>query len=164
MFKDPKTKNIALIAVAVVIISWVIWYLFIKKNKNQLVINFPESSFGEDLSDLNSEVDEAVEDMPGLMNLEYMISTKGKKAVFPMIIEKVTPGPIELPNRRSLLNKDAKYKFVDVMPGDRIKILSMQRLSYTVDHQAFTDVFLVTSNDFLIAVTQAKEHFKLIKE
>ena len=79
-----------------------------------------------------------------------------------MIIEKVTPGEIELPNRRSLLNKDAEYKFVDVLPGDKITIVYMQRLNYTIDHNAFTDVFLVTDKDNLIAVTQAKEHFKLV--
>jgi hypothetical protein len=132
-----------------------------------------ESSFGENgengennensensENNENSE-NEILEDVPSLLNLEYRISMKGKRYVFPMVIEKITPGPIELPNRRSLLNKDAKYKFVDIMPGDKIITIAMQRLTYTVDHNVFTDVFLITDKDFLIAVSQAKEHFKL---
>ena len=163
MFKDAKTKKIALIVIGVLVLALIIWYFFIRKDK-QIVINMPESSFDDGINpdSLNDSKETELKNMPGLLNLEYRISKYGKKNVFPMIIEKVTPGEIELPNRRSLLNKDAEYKFVDVLPGDKITIVYMQRLNYTIDHNAFTDVFLVTDKDNLIAVTQAKEHFKLV--
>ena len=163
MFKDAKTKKIALIVIGVLVLALIIWYFFIRKDK-QIVINMPESSFDDGINpdSLNDAEETELKNMPGLLNLEYRISKYGKKKVFPMIIEKVTPGEIELPNRRSLLNKDAEYKFVDVLPGDKITIVYMQRLNYTIDHNAFTDVFLVTDKDNLIAVTQAKEHFKLV--
>ena len=163
MFKDAKTKKIALIVIGVLVLALIIWYFFIRKDK-QIVINMPESSFDDGINpdSLNDAEETELKNMPGLLNLEYRISKYGKKNVFPMIIEKVTPGEIELPNRRSLLNKDAEYKFVDVLPGDKITIVYMQRLNYTIDHNAFTDVFLVTDKDNLIAVTQAKEHFKLV--
>ena len=163
MFKDAKTKKIGLIVIVVLVLALIIWYFFIRKDK-QIVINMPESSFDDGINpdSLNDAEETELKNMPGLLNLEYRISKYGKKNVFPMIIEKVTPGEIELPNRRSLLNKDAEYKFVDVLPGDKITIVYMQRLNYTIDHNAFTDVFLVTDKDNLIAVTQAKEHFKLV--
>ena len=163
MFKDAKTKKIGLIVIGVLVLALIIWYFFIRKDK-QIVINMPESSFDDGINpdSLNDAEETELKNMPGLLNLEYRISKYGKKNVFPMIIEKVTPGEIELPNRRSLLNKDAEYKFVDVLPGDKITIVYMQRLNYTIDHNAFTDVFLVTDKDNLIAVTQAKEHFKLV--
>ena len=164
MFKDAKTKKIALIVIAVVVLALIIWYFFIRKDKNKIVINLPDSSFDDGISpdSLNDAKETELKNMPGLLNLEYRISKYGKKNVFPMIIEKITPSEIELPNRRSLLNKDAEYKFIDVLPGDQIKIVYMQRLNYTIDHNVFTDVFLVTDKDNLIAVTQAKEHFKLV--
>jgi len=158
MFKDLKIKNVVFTTIAVIIFCWIVWYLFGKKNKSL------ESSFDPNIepsNNNNNNEQEQETDLPGLFHLKYKISMNGKKSVFPMILEKITDGPIELPNRRSLLNKDAKYKFIDVMPGDKIKVVSLQTLNYTVDHKAFTDDFLVTDNDYLIAFSQAKEHFKI---
>jgi hypothetical protein len=106
--------------------------------------------------------DEKLE-LPSLFQIKYKISTDGKKSVFPMIIKKYTPEVIELPNRRSLLNKNDKYKFIDVATGDKIKIVSLHNISYTVDHKAFNDDFLVTDNDYLISFSQAKENFIIAK-
>jgi cbb3-type cytochrome oxidase subunit 3 len=167
IFKDPKIKKIALILLVVIIILVLFWLIFKKK---KAVIQ-TESSFEENNDNKNTlqvesqstqnQPEENNNDLPSFYNLEYRIATSGKKSVFPFIIEKITEGPIELPNRRSLLNKDAKYKFIDVMPGDKIKVVSIQNLSYTLDHNVFNDNFLITDKDYLISYTQAKEHFKI---
>lgn len=157
MFKKKDIMfGIAIMAIIVVMI------LFSLERGGKSIL---ESSFDGDNGDNENEPEPepVLEDMPGLMTLQYNLSTKGKKSVFPMILEKITPGPIELPNRRSLLNKDAKYKFKDIMPGESIKAVSLQNLSYTVDHMVFNDDFLVTDNDLVIAVTQAKEQFKRVE-
>ena len=158
MFKDIKIKKVVFITLGLIIFFVIIWFLFIKKD-NGLGVK-PESSFDDDSAPDNEEP-ENTSNLPGLLHLQYKISMDGKKSVFPMTLEKITDGPIELPNRRSLLNKDAKYKFIDIMPGEKIKAVSLQRLNYTIDHEAFTDDFLVTDNDYLIAFSQAKEHFKI---
>lgn len=162
MFKDIKIKNILPTIIFVAIFVFIVWFIFVKQGKNKPVL---ESSFDPKSPEpnANNEINNP-NDLPGLFQLEYAISTKaGKKSVFPMIIEKITDGPIELPNRRSLLDKDAKYKFIDIMKGQKIKAVSLQNLTYTVDHNVFNDNFLVTDNDYLIAYSQAKEHFKLAK-
>jgi hypothetical protein len=158
----PPYQRVLLTTAVALVFIWIVWLIFFKMMQKESAFSFPGEDDGIDPDTTDDVAEDTLEDVPSLLNLEYRVSTRGRKAVFPMAIEKTTPGPIELPNRRSLLNKDAAYKFIDVMPGDRITILSKQRLSYTVDHQAFTDVFLVTDKDFLIAVSQAKEHFKLV--
>jgi high-affinity Fe2+/Pb2+ permease len=50
MFKDAKTKKIALIVIAVVVLALIIWYFFIRKDKNKIVINLPDSSFDDGIS------------------------------------------------------------------------------------------------------------------
>lgn len=160
MFKDIKIKNILPTIILVAIFVFIVWFIFIKKDKSKLESSFEPNSKPEPKP--KTEINDPNE-LPGLFQLEYTISTKGKKSVFPMIIEKITDGPIELPNRRSLLDKDAKYKFIDIMKGQKIKAVSLQNLTYTVDHNVFNDNFLVTDNDYLIAYSQAKEHFKLAK-
>lgn len=161
MFKDFKIKNILPTIILVAVFIFVVWFIFVKQSKSKPVL---ESSFDPKSPETNNseEVNET-NDLPGFFQIQSKISSEGKKSVFPMIIEKITNGPIELPNRRSLLNKDAKYKFIDVMPGQKIKTVSLQNLTYTVDHNVFNDNFLVTDNDYLIAYSQAKEHFKLAK-
>ena len=164
----PTYQRVLITTVVTLVFIWLAWLVFVKMQKKESAFAFPPNTepngAGEETPEVLQDDDllTQTQTLPGLFQLKYRISMEGKKSVFPMIIEKITPGPIELPNRRSLLNKDAAYKFIDVMPGDRITILSKQRLNYTVDHQAFTDVFLVTDKDFLIAVSQAKEHFKLV--
>ena len=79
-----------------------------------------------------------------------------------MMLQKVTTEVIELPNRRSLTDKNASYKYIDVMPGDVIKIVSLQRLTYTIDSNVITDDFLVTDKDYVIAYSQAKHNFKMV--
>jgi hypothetical protein len=69
---------------------------------------------------------------------------------------------MELPNRRSLLNKDIKYKYLDVMQNDKINVVALINLSYTVDHFAFNDDFLLTDKDYLLAYSQAVQHFELV--
>jgi hypothetical protein len=165
MFKDLKIKNILPTIIIVAVFMFIVWFIFVKQGKNKPVL---ESSFdpkSPEPNTYNSEEEDPnnPNNLPGFFQLQSKISSGGKKSVFPMIIEKITNGPIELPNRRSLLNKDAKYKFIDIMPGQKVKAVSLQNLTYTVDHNVFNDNFLVTDNDYLIAYSQAKEHFKLAK-
>lgn len=166
MFKDLKIKNILPTIIIVAIFILAVWFLFVKKDKP---VTKTESSFEPNTNPERGSSREIIiekensDRLPGLSELQYQISTKGKKKVFPFIIEKITDGPIELPNRRSLLNKDDKYKFIDVIRGQRIKIVSLQALTYTVNHQVLNDDFLITDNDYLIAYSQAMEHFKLAK-
>lgn len=163
MFKDLKIKNIAFTAIAVVIFCWIVWYLFGRK-KSSLESSYDELVKGDGgYEELSEQIVEPEGTLPDFLQLEYKISTEGKKAVFPFELEKMTPDEIELPNRRSLLNTGSKYKYIDVNTGDKIKIVSIQRLSYTIDHEVFTDMFLVTDNDYVIAYSQAKENFKLNK-
>ena len=160
MFKDLKIKNILPTIILVAVLIFIVWFIFVKQSKKKPSL---ESSFDPSTEPTNSEEVNDPNDLPGFFQLQSKISSEGKKSVFPMIIEKITNGPIELPNRRSLLDKDAKYKFIDIMPGQKIKAVSLQNLTYTVDHNVFNDNFLVTDNDYLIAYSQAKEHFKLAK-
>ena len=169
MFKDIKIKNILPTLILTAIFVWIMWFVLVKQGKltTTRIKNKPnppvpvEREQTEVMEEQNYAFTEDKDNLLSFLNLEYEISTKGKKAVFPIIIEKITDGPIELPNRRSLLNKDAKYKFIDIMKGQKIKAVSIQNLTYTVDHNVFNDNFLVTDNDYLIAYSQAKEHFKL---
>ena len=163
MFKDFKIKNILPTIILVAVFVFIVWFLFFKQSKSKPVL---ESSFDPKSPEPNKNTATEVNDpndLPGFFQIQSKIASEGKKSVFPMIIEKKTNGPIELPNRRSLLDKDAKYKFIDIMPGQKIKVVSLQNLTYTVDHNVFNDNFLVTDNDYLIAYSQAKEHFKLAK-
>ena len=171
--KTINIKNILPTIFVVAIFLWLVWFIFVKSNNKKKLssasdkpkpnIPLPASAF---VAPVNTEASYDAEsntstDVPGFFQMKYKISMNGKKSVFPMIIEKITDGPIELPNRRSLLDKDAKYKFIDIMPGQKIKVVSVQNLTYTIDHEVFNDDFLVTDNDYVIAYTQAKEHFKL---
>lgn len=99
---------------------------------------------------------------PSYYNLRTRIDVEGKKKVFPFTIEKISEGVMELPNRRSLIDKDAKYKFVDVKEGDKVKIVALINLSYTVNHLAFNDDFLVTDKDNLLSYTQAVKNYKIV--
>lgn len=160
MFKDLKIKNILPTIIVVVVFIFIVWFIFVKQGKNKPML---ESSFDPKSPEPKKKPVNDPNDLPGFFQIQSKIASDGKKSVFPMIIEKITDGPIELPNRRSLLDKDARYKFIDVMPGQKIKTVSLQNLTYTVDHNVFNDNFLVTDNDYLIAYSQAKEHFKLAK-
>ena len=172
--KTTYIRNFLPVLFLAIIFLWIVWFIFVKNgpkdlkkvsNKPKPKLSIEPSAFvstAEPLSASSSYYESVTSDnLPGLFQTRYKISMNGKKSVFPMIIEKITDGPIELPNRRSLLDKDAKYKFIDIMPGQKIKVVSLQNLTYTVDHRAFNDDFLVTDNDYLIAYSQAKEHFKL---
>jgi len=164
----PTYQRVLITTVVTLVFIWLAWLVFVKMQKKESAFAFPPNTepngAGEGDPEVlqNDDLLTQTQVLPGLFQLKYRISMEGKRSVFPMIIEKITPGPIELPNRRSLLNKDAKYKFVDIMPGEKIKIVSIQYLTYTVDHKVFNDDFLVTDNDYLIAFSQAKEHFKTV--
>lgn len=100
--------------------------------------------------------------LPSYYDLRLKIDMHGKKSVFPFEIVKITEDAMELPNRRSLLNQDAKYKYIDVAKNDKIKIVALTNLSYTVDHFAFNDDFLLTDKDYVISYSQAVQHFELV--
>ena len=158
--------------IAIVILAVAIYYFFFRKkaessyHKCGHLPNGGSTGNGDNPTPppvpTTTTTPEDVTALPGFFQLQFNIAIKGKKSVFPMTLEKVTDGPIELPNRRSLLSKDVNYKFIDIMPGDKIKAVSLQRLNYTADKNAFTDDFLVTDNDYVIAYSQAKEHFKIV--
>lgn len=159
-----KKKIIWLIVVVLIAIT--IYYLFFKKkpakvSEKESSFNAGNQSYPLSPEESRSEYQEGIE-LPSYFNLEYKISMQGKKTVFPMILKKVTNEVIELPNRRSLIDKNASYKFIDVMPGDTIKIVSKQRLTYTIDSNEITDDFLVTDKDYVIAYSQAKHNFRII--
>jgi hypothetical protein len=152
--------------IAIVLIAVAIYYFFFRKKKSQVVAiqqqpkqpseNSFEGGSGGDGRPVNEELK-----LPDYFQLQYKISTQGKKSVFPMVIEKITDGPMELPNRRSLISKDVKYKFIDVMPGDTINAVSIQRLNYVMGSEVITDDFLVTDKDYVISYSQAKDNFKI---
>lgn len=149
--------------IAVVVIAIAIYYFFFKKKPET---KSSENSYNGGGSNGNTNTETKTNkvgmELPDYFQLQYKISTQGKKSVFPMMLEKITEDPIELPNRRSLLSKNVTYKFVDIMPGDQIKIVSLQRLNYTIEDNAFSDDFLVTDKDYVIAYSQAKEHFMIV--
>lgn len=153
--------------IAIVVIAVAIYYFFFRKKEVKKVAiqtqQPKESSFEGSFEGgvPGAPVDEGFQ-LPEYFNLQYKISTQGKKSVFPMILEKVTGEAIELPNRRSLISRDVKYKFIDVMPGDTIKTVSLQRLNYVMDDQAISDDFLVTDKDYVIAYSQARKNFKVV--
>lgn len=160
-----KKKIIWLIVIVVIAIT--VYYLFFRKPKK---VSEKESSFNANQGNQSyplspeesrSEYQEGI-DLPSYFNLEYKISMQGKKSVFPMVLKKVTNEAIELPNRRSLIDKNATYKFIDVMPGDTIKIVSLQRLTYNIESETISDDFLITDKDYVIAYSQAKKNFKII--
>ncbi len=154
MFKNINIKKTLLIVIVIAIIVFIIWYL--RKPKK-----IKESAFAGDFMSKQVVPTGDTKEIPSFFNLRSKIDVEGKKKVFPFEIEKMTEGVIELPNRRSLIDKDAKYKFIDVKPGDKVKIVALINLSYTVDHFAFNDDFLVTEKDNLLAYTQALEHFRM---
>jgi hypothetical protein len=47
------------------------------------------------------------------------------------------------------------------MQGEKINIVSLVNLSYTVDHFVFNDDFLVTDKDYIVAYSQAVNEFEL---
>lgn len=100
--------------------------------------------------------------LPSYYDLRLKIDVSGKKSVFPFTIKKATKGAMELPNRRSLLNQDIKYRYIDVNQNDTLKIVALINLSYTVDHFAFNDDFLLTDKDYVISYSQAVQHFELV--
>lgn len=150
--------------IAVVIIAIAIYYFFFKKKPEtkSSESSYNEGGSGNGNTNSQTKTNKVGMELPDYFQLQYKISTQGKKSVFPMILEKATEDTIELPNRRSLLSKNVTYKFVDIMPGDRIKVVSLQRLNYTVEDNAFSDDFLVTDKDYVIAYSQAKEHFIIV--
>jgi hypothetical protein len=149
-----------------VVIAVAIYYFFFRKKSVVKESSFNYTPTPNNLPPLSpeesrSQVESGVE-IPEYFQLQYKISTQGKKSVFPMVLEKVTDEAIELPNRRSLISRDVKYKFIDVMPGDTIKAVSLQRLNYVIDDQAISDDFLVTDKDYVIAYSQARKNFKIV--
>ena len=153
--------------VAIVIVAIAIYYFFFRKKEVKKVAiqtqQPKESSFEGSFEGgvPGAPVDEGFK-LPEYFNLQYKISTQGKKSVFPMVLEKVTDGPIELPNRRSLISRDVKFKFIDIMPGDTIKTVSLQRLNYVMEGNAFSGDFLVTDKDYVIEYSQARKNFKVV--
>ena len=165
MFKNIEIKKYLPTIIVVGIIIFVIWYLMkgnkktISKDNKDNIKNDDSSNFIEQENGLNVLF---TNPLPEYYNLVLKIDTKGKKAVFPFQIIKRTKGAMELPNRRSLLNKDIKYKYLDVMQNDKINVVALINLSYTVDHFAFNDDFLLTDKDYLLAYSQAVQHFELV--
>ena len=165
MFKNIDIKKYLPTIIVVGIIVFVIWYLMkgnkktISKDTKDNIKNDDSSNFIEQENGLNVLF---TNPLPEYYNLVLKIDTKGKKAVFPFQIIKRTKGAMELPNRRSLLNKDIKYKYLDVMQNDKINVVALINLSYTVDHFAFNDDFLLTDKDYLLAYSQAVQHFELV--
>lgn len=165
MFKNIEIKKYLPTIIVVGIIIFVIWYLMkgnkktVSKDTKDNIKNDDSSNFIEQENGLNVLF---TNPLPEYYNLVLKIDTKGKKAVFPFQIIKRTKGAMELPNRRSLLNKDIKYKYLDVMQNDKINVVALINLSYTVDHFAFNDDFLLTDKDYLLAYSQAVQHFELV--
>lgn len=165
MFKNIDIKKYLPTIIVVGIIIFVIWYLMkgnkktVSKDTKDNIKNDDSSNFIEQENGLNVLF---TNPLPEYYNLVLKIDTKGKKAVFPFQIIKRTKGAMELPNRRSLLNKDIKYKYLDVMQNDKINVVALINLSYTVDHFAFNDDFLLTDKDYLLAYSQAVQHFELV--
>lgn len=165
MFKNIDIKKYLPTIIVVGIIVFVIWYLMkgnkktVSKDTKDNIKNDDSSNFIEQENGLNVLF---TKPLPEYYNLVLKIDTKGKKAVFPFQIIKRTKGAMELPNRRSLLNKDIKYKYLDVMQNDKINVVALINLSYTVDHFAFNDDFLLTDKDYLLAYSQAVQHFELV--
>lgn len=165
MFKNIDIKKMLPTIIVVGIIIFVIWYLMkgnkktISKDTKDNIKNDDSSNFIEQENGLNVLF---TKPLPEYYDLVLKIDTKGKKAVFPFQIIKRTKGAMELPNRRSLLNKDIKYKYLDVMQNDKINVVALINLSYTVDHFAFNDDFLLTDKDYLLAYSQAVQHFELV--
>jgi hypothetical protein len=165
MFKNIDIKKHLPTIIVVGIIIFVIWYLMkgnkkiVSKDTKDNIKNDDSSNFIEQENGLNVLF---TKPLPEYYNLVLEIDTKGKKAVFPFQIIKRTKGAMELPNRRSLLNKDIKYRYLDVMDGDKINVVALINLSYTVDHFAFNDDFLLTDKDYLLAYSQAVQHFELV--
>ena len=165
MFKNIEIKKYLPTIIVVGIIIFVIWYLMkgnkktVSKDTKDNIKNDDSSNFIEQENGLNVLF---TNPLPEYYNLVLKIDTKGKKAVFPFQIIKRTKGAMELPNRRSLLNKDIKYKYLDVMQNDKINVVALINLSYTVDHFAFNDDFLLTDKDYLLAYSQSVQHFELV--
>lgn len=165
MFKNIDIKKMLPTIIVVGIIIFVIWYLMkgnkktVSKDTKDNIKNDDSSNFIEQENGLNVLF---TKPLPEYYDLVLKIDTKGKKAVFPFQIIKRTKGAMELPNRRSLLNKDIKYKYLDVMQNDKINVVALINLSYTVDHFAFNDDFLLTDKDYLLAYSQAVQHFELV--
>jgi hypothetical protein len=152
-------KQYVLIGLSLIIVG-VLIYVYVKRKKPSKV------AIKGDVLDMKSPIKLASKEysgsMPNFYNLRTKIDVEGKKKVFPFEIEKVTEGPIELPNRRSLINKDIKFRFIDVVPGEKIKIVALINLSYTMDHLAFNDDFLVTDKDNLLSYSQAVNNFRIV--
>ena len=169
--KDIKIKNILPTLIVTAIFIWIMWFIFVKQGslkKNSLKNANPVPDNNNDSENYNNEYEEQnyanerrSKKLPNYYNLTLKIDLEGKKAVFPFTLVKSTPGPIELPNRRSLIDKDTKYKYIDVMQGENINIVALINLSYTVDHFAFNDDFLVTDKDYIVAYSQAVNEFEL---
>jgi hypothetical protein len=163
--KDIKIKNILPTLIVTAIFVWLIWFVLVKQGKlkkNSLRFANPNPNPVNNGTEEQNYAEEGVSrKLPNYYNLTLRIDLEGRKAVFPFTLVKTTPGPIELPNRRSLINKDTKYKYIDVMQGEKINIVSLVNLSYTVDHFVFNDDFLVTDKDYIVAYSQAVNEFEL---
>jgi len=165
MFKNIEIKKYLPTIIVVGIIVFAIWYLMkgnkksVSKDTKDNIKNDDSSNFIEKENGLNVLF---TKPLPEYYDLVLKIDTKGKKAVFPFQIIKRTKGAMELPNRRSLLNKDIKYRYLDVLENDKLNIVALINLSYTVDHFAFNDDFLLTDKDYLLAYSQAVQHFELV--
>lgn len=153
-----KLKNLYwVIGLVVAVIA--IYYFFFKKKTT--TGNGNSSKKANPITTSNSIAEESSLS-PGLFSIAYEIATKGKNNVFPFVLEKATPEVIELPLRDSLLNQNAKYKYIDVAPGQKIKIVDLQYLTYAIDSNVMVDNFLVTDNNYLISVYQAEHNFRKI--
>ena len=163
--KDIKIKNILPTLIVTAIFVWLIWFVLVKQGKlkkNSLRFANPNPNPVNNVTEEQNYAEEGVSrKLPNYYNLTLRIDLEGRKAVFPFTLVKTTPGPIELPNRRSLINKDTKYKYIDVMQGEKINIVSLVNLSYTVDHFVFNDDFLVTDKDYIVAYSQAVNEFDM---
>lgn len=165
--KDIKIKNILPTLIVTAILVFLIWFVLVKqgklkKNSLRFANPNPNPNTVNNGTDEQNYANEGVsKKLPNYYNLTLRIDLEGRKAVFPFTLVKITPGPIELPNRRSLINKDTKYKYIDVMQGENIQIVSLVNLSYTVDHFVFNDDFLVTDKDYIVAYSQAVNEFDL---
>jgi hypothetical protein len=153
-----KLKNLYWVIGLLIVIA--IYYFFLKKKTT--TGNGNSSKKASPITTSNSIKSEESSLSPGLFTLAYEIATKGKNNVFPFVLEKATPDIMELPLRSSLLNQNAEYKYIDVAPGQKIKIVDLQYLTYAIDSNVMVDNFLVTDNNYLISVYQTEHNFRKI--
>jgi hypothetical protein len=153
-----KLKNSYWVIIGLIAVA--IYYFFFRKKT--MTGNGSSSKMANPVTTSNSIKSEESSSSPGLFTLAYEIATKGKDNVFPFVLEKATPDVMELPLRRSLLDQNAEYKYIDVAQGQKIKIVDLQYLTYAINSNVMVDNFLVTDNNYLISVYQAEHNFRKI--